>query len=57
MSSFTYYILMCCSCCWIEEGADSEAFKLHKAKVRDFMWVNHQGMMMTGEDTFRLVSI
>lgn len=37
-----------CSCRWLEEGPDSEAFKLHVDKIRDFMWYSKEGLMMTG---------
>ncbi|KAM0786634.1 hypothetical protein ACM66B_002086 [Microbotryomycetes sp. NB124-2] len=41
-------------CCYIEEGPESEAFRLHTEKVRDFMWVSRQGMMMTGTNGSQL---
>ncbi|GAA6063805.1 hypothetical protein JCM10212_005968, partial [Sporobolomyces blumeae] len=41
-------------CRWLEEGPDSEAFKQHVAKVRDFMWMSKDGMMMTGTNGSQL---
>ncbi len=36
------------------EGRDSEAYKLHKLKRRDFMWIGKRGMMMTGTNGSQL---
>ncbi|KAK4048854.1 Lanosterol synthase (Oxidosqualene--lanosterol cyclase) [Microbotryomycetes sp. JL221] len=41
-------------CCYVEEGPDSKAFQLHIEKVRDFMWMSQQGMMMTGTNGSQL---
>lgn len=41
------------SCRWLEEGPDSEAFKLHVDKIRDFMWYSKEGLMMTGKSRRR----
>jgi lanosterol synthase len=41
-------------CRYDREGADSEAFKLHKEKLRDFMWVGREGMLMTGTNGSQL---
>lgn len=35
-------------CRWVEEGPDSYAFKQHVLKIRDFMWLSKDGMMMCG---------
>lgn len=37
-----------CRCRFDREGRDSDAFKLHVDKIRDFMWMGKDGMMMTG---------
>lgn len=36
------------SCRWLVEGPDSEAFQSHLGNIRDFMYMTHEGMMMTG---------
>lgn len=35
-------------CRWVQGGPSSDAFRLHKAKIRDFMWMSESGMMTTG---------
>ncbi|GAA5852349.1 hypothetical protein JCM8547_006750 [Rhodosporidiobolus lusitaniae] len=41
-------------CRWHKEGPNSEAWKLHLAKVRDFMWMSRDGLMMTGTNGSQL---
>ncbi|GAA6054734.1 hypothetical protein JCM3770_000055 [Rhodotorula araucariae] len=41
-------------CRWIEEGPDSVAFQQHVLKIRDFMWMSKDGMMMTGTNGSQL---
>lgn len=41
-------------CRWVEEGPDSEAFQQHVAKIRDFMWMSKDGMLMTGTNGSQL---
>ncbi|GAA6017322.1 hypothetical protein JCM11491_000630 [Sporobolomyces phaffii] len=41
-------------CTWLEEGPDSQAFKNHVAKIRDFMWMTKDGMLMTGTNGSQL---
>ncbi|GAA5874694.1 hypothetical protein JCM3774_004783 [Rhodotorula dairenensis] len=41
-------------CRWVEEGPESEAFQQHVAKIRDFMWMSKDGMMMTGTNGSQL---
>ncbi|GAA98168.1 uncharacterized protein L969DRAFT_93224 [Mixia osmundae IAM 14324] len=41
-------------CRWDREGPDSEAFRLHKEKIRDFFWISRDGMMMTGTNGSQL---
>ncbi|ORY69166.1 terpenoid cyclases/protein prenyltransferase alpha-alpha toroid [Leucosporidium creatinivorum] len=41
-------------CRWIREGPSSDAFRLHKAKIRDFMWMSKDGMMTTGTNGSQL---
>ncbi|KAI5478948.1 lanosterol synthase [Pseudohyphozyma bogoriensis] len=41
-------------CVWLEEGPDSEAFKMHVEKVRDFMYMSKEGMMMCGTNGSQL---
>ncbi|ORY28503.1 terpenoid cyclases/protein prenyltransferase alpha-alpha toroid [Naematelia encephala] len=35
-------------CRYAKEGAESDAFKQHMSRVRDFLWLGPDGMMMTG---------
>ena len=39
------------------EGPDSEAYKQHEIKRRDFMWISHEGMMMCGTNGSQLWDI
>ncbi|KAF7973658.1 hypothetical protein HWV62_13902 [Athelia sp. TMB] len=39
------------------EGPDSEAYKQHEIKRRDFMWIGHEGMMMCGTNGSQLWDI
>lgn len=41
-------------CRWLEEGADSEAMKLHREKLKDFVWMSQEGMMMCGTNGSQL---
>ncbi|GAA5833036.1 hypothetical protein JCM11251_006487 [Rhodosporidiobolus azoricus] len=41
-------------CRWHREGPKSEAWKLHLEKVRDFMWMSKDGLMMTGTNGSQL---
>ncbi|GAA5933642.1 lanosterol synthase ERG7 [Sporobolomyces koalae] len=41
-------------CRWLEEGPDSQAFKSHVNKIRDFMWMTKDGMLMTGTNGSQL---
>ncbi|GAA5979903.1 hypothetical protein JCM5350_005536 [Sporobolomyces pararoseus] len=41
-------------CCWLEEGPDSEGFQKHVEKIRDFMWMTKDGMLMTGTNGSQL---
>ncbi|GAA6035640.1 hypothetical protein JCM8097_004942 [Rhodosporidiobolus ruineniae] len=41
-------------CRWHKEGPNSEAWKLHLEKVRDFMWMSKDGLMMTGTNGSQL---
>lgn len=41
-------------CRFITDGPDSEAFKRHVAKIDDFLWMSHEGMMMTGTNGSQL---
>ena len=41
-------------CRWIEEGPDSEAMKLHREKLKDFVWMSSEGMMMCGTNGSQL---
>jgi lanosterol synthase len=36
------------------EGPDSEAYKMHKIKRQDFMWIGKDGMMMCGTNGSQL---
>lgn len=39
---------------WEREGPSSEAFKLHKAKLRDFLWMSSSGLMCCGTNGSQL---
>ncbi|GBB94033.1 hypothetical protein RclHR1_02280006 [Rhizophagus clarus] len=41
-------------CTYYEEGPNSEAFKLAKERLIDFMWVSSEGMMMNGTNGSQL---
>ncbi len=41
-------------CRWIEEGADSEVMRQHRAKIDDFVWMCSEGAMMTGTNGSQL---
>ncbi|BGP17836.1 hypothetical protein JCM10213_008364 [Rhodosporidiobolus nylandii] len=41
-------------CRWHKEGPDSNAWKQHVAKIRDFMWMSKDGLMMTGTNGSQL---
>lgn len=34
--------------CYIKEGADSYAFRRHRERVHDFLWMKSEGMLMNG---------
>ena len=40
-----------------EEGPESEAYRLHKSKRDDFMWMGAEGMMMCGTNGSQLWDI
>jgi lanosterol synthase len=40
-------------CRYAAEGRDSEAMRLHKAKIRDFLWMSPEGMMACGTNGSR----
>jgi lanosterol synthase len=40
-------------CRFVEEGQDSEAMRLHRAKLRDFLWMSNEGMMACGTNGSR----
>ncbi|KAJ9099208.1 hypothetical protein QFC21_004088 [Naganishia friedmannii] len=44
-------------CRFAEEGAESEAFKQHLAKIDDFLWMSEEGLMMTGTNGSQLWDI
>ncbi|MFX5389405.1 hypothetical protein ABTD11_19515, partial [Acinetobacter baumannii] len=39
---------------WSEEGPDSEAMRLHREKLDDFVWMSNDGAMMTGTNGSQL---
>jgi lanosterol synthase len=39
---------------WNEEGPDSEAMRLHREKLDDFVWMSNDGAMMTGTNGSQL---
>lgn len=39
---------------WNEEGAESKAMQLHREKLKDFMWMSKEGMMMCGTNGSQL---
>jgi lanosterol synthase len=39
---------------WDREGPSSDAYRLHKAKLRDFLWVSPEGMMVCGTNGSQL---
>ncbi|PWN87412.1 putative lanosterol synthase [Acaromyces ingoldii] len=41
-------------CRWVEEGAESKAMALHREKLKDFLWLGPQGMMMCGTNGSQL---
>ncbi|GAA6003609.1 hypothetical protein JCM10207_003508 [Rhodosporidiobolus poonsookiae] len=41
-------------CRWHKEGPKSDAFQQHLLKIRDFMWMSKDGMMMTGTNGSQL---
>jgi lanosterol synthase len=41
-------------CRWIEEGPDSKAMALHREKLKDFMWMGKDGLMMCGTNGSQL---
>ncbi|CAB4387871.1 unnamed protein product [Rhizophagus irregularis] len=41
-------------CTYYEEGSNSEAFKLAKERLIDFMWMSSEGMMMNGTNGSQL---
>ncbi|CEH17304.1 lanosterol synthase [Ceraceosorus bombacis] len=41
-------------CRWIEEGPDSDVMAKHREKLKDFMWMGRDGMMMTGTNGSQL---
>ncbi|GAA5907380.1 lanosterol synthase ERG7 [Sporobolomyces salmoneus] len=41
-------------CRWLEEGPESEAFKSHVEKIRDFLWMTKDGMLMCGTNGSQL---
>lgn len=44
-------------CRYVAEGKDSEAYREHKIKRRDFMWISSKGMMMSGTNGSQLWDI
>jgi len=44
-------------CRAIVEGPESEAFKLHRLKRKDFMWMGPEGMRMCGTNGSQLWDI
>jgi lanosterol synthase len=41
-------------CRWMEEGHESKAMKLHREKLKDFVWMSHEGMLMCGTNGSQL---
>lgn len=41
-------------CRWIEDGPDSEVMAIHREKLKDFMWMSGEGLMMTGTNGSQL---
>ncbi|PWN48974.1 putative lanosterol synthase [Violaceomyces palustris] len=41
-------------CRWNEEPEDGEVMKIHREKLKDFMWMGAEGMMMTGTNGSQL---
>lgn len=39
---------------WVVEGSDSEAMRLHREKLKDFVWMSGEGLMMTGTNGSQL---
>lgn len=39
---------------WDVEGHDSHAMRMHREKLKDFMWIGAEGMMMTGTNGSQL---
>ncbi len=39
---------------WDVEGHDSHAMRMHRVKLKDFMWIGAEGMMMTGTNGSQL---
>lgn len=39
---------------WEVEGHDSHAMRMHREKLKDFMWIGPEGMMMTGTNGSQL---
>jgi lanosterol synthase len=35
-------------CCYMKEGPESYSFRRHLERLNDYMWVNHEGMLMNG---------
>ncbi len=35
-------------CCFIREGPESYSFRRHIERLNDYMWMNHEGMLMNG---------
>lgn len=35
-------------CCFIHEGENSHSFRRHIDRLNDYMWMNHEGMLMNG---------
>ena len=41
-------------CRWNEEGHDSPVMAIHREKLKDFLWIGAEGMMMTGTNGSQL---
>jgi len=41
-------------CRWLQEGPESESFQNHLKKIKDFLWMSKDGMLMTGTNGSQL---
>ena len=39
---------------WHREGGDSEAVKMHRDRIQDYLWLGLDGMKMTGTNGSQL---